>query len=93
MVSPMAVIALPAGVLASGFSEQMRIRREEYREAVEQALEDGITTRERRLLEEVRIRLGLSDEEAAQVLEAAVRGHGTCAHCGKAPELAPAAES
>jgi voltage-gated potassium channel len=84
------MIALPAGVLASGFSEQMRIRREEYREEVEKALEDGrITTRERRLLDEARIRLGLSDEEAAQVLEGAVRGHGTCPHCGKPHGLVP----
>lgn len=77
------MIALPAGVLASGFSEQMRQRREEYREAVEKALEDGrLTKRERHLLEGVRDRLGLSDEEAAQVLEQAVKHPHTCPHCG-----------
>jgi voltage-gated potassium channel len=78
------VIALPAGVLASGFSEQMRIRREEYREAVERALEDGaITRRERRQLDETRLRLGLSEEEASLVLEDAVRHPHPCPHCGK----------
>ena len=77
------MIALPTGVLASGFSEQMRIRREEYREVVEKALEDGqIDRKEKRLLESARERLGLSDEEAAIVLEQAVRGHRTCPHCG-----------
>ena len=78
------MIALPAGVLASGFSEQMRIRREEYRDAVEKALEDGrISRRERRQLEAARVRLGLSDEEAAQVLVAAAHNPAICPHCGK----------
>ena len=77
------MIALPAGVLASGFSEQMRIRREEYRDAVEKALEDGrLSRRERRVLEEARIKLGLSDEEAVQVLEEAAKEHRHCPHCG-----------
>lgn len=77
------MIALPAGVLASGFSEQMRIRREEYREEVETALEDGvISAPERRLLEEARIRLGLSEEEAVMVLEESAKG---CPHCGASP--------
>ncbi len=77
------MIALSAGVLASGFSEQMRIRREEYREVVEKALDDRrITRRERRLLEECRIKLGLSAEEAVQVLESAKEHQGACPHCG-----------
>ena len=77
------MIALPAGVLASGFSEQMRLRREEYREAVERALEDGtITRRERRRLDEVRLHLGLSEEETAAILEQAVKHPGHCPHCG-----------
>ncbi len=83
------MIALPAGVLASGFSEAMRIRREEYREAVERALEDGSLTRtERRLLDDTRHRLGLSEEEAALVLEDAVRHPPTCPHCGKSTHAA-----
>lgn len=77
------MIALPAGVLASGFSEQMRLRREEYREAVERALEDGdIDRRDRRVLDGVRLRLGLSEEEAANILEYAVKHPDTCPHCG-----------
>lgn len=77
------MIALPAGVLASGFSEQIRMRREEYREAVERALEDGaITRRERRHLDDVRLHLGLSEEEAATILEQAVKHPDHCPHCG-----------
>ena len=78
------MIALPAGVLASGFSEQMRVRREEYREAVDRALEDGaITRRERRRLDQARHHLGLSEEEAAVILEHAAKRPDLCPHCGR----------
>lgn len=80
------MIALPAGVLASGFSEQLRLRREQYVDKVEQTLQDGrITRRERRLLEDTREALGLSQEEAARLLHHAVKGGGytTCPHCGE----------
>lgn len=79
------MIALPAGVLASGFSEQMRIRREEYREAVEKALEDGSINRsERRLLERTRRMLQLSEEEASLILRRSAETGHVCPHCGKA---------
>lgn len=79
------MIALPAGVLASGFSEQLRIRREEYREAVERALEDGdLTRQEKRLLDRTRRKLNLTEEEASLILEDAVKHPHTCPHCGKA---------
>ena len=78
------MIALPAGVLASGFSEQMRIRREEYREAVEKALEDGrLNQGGRRLLEQTRRSLQLSDEEASLILRHAVETGSSCPHCGQ----------
>ncbi|MDA8231108.1 MAG: ion transporter [Magnetospirillum sp.] len=79
------MIALPAGVLASGFSEQMRIRREEYRDEVEKALDDGRLTRsERRSLDAARFRLGLSEEEAIMVLEEAAKTMRRCPNCGTA---------
>ncbi len=84
------MIALPAGVLASGFSEQMRIRREEYREAVERALEDGtIDRRDRRRLDESRLHLGLSEDDAIRILETAVRHPTTCPHCGQVVHQKP----
>jgi voltage-gated potassium channel len=78
------MIALPAGVLASGFSEEMRQRREEYQENVEKALtETGqIPRRAKRHLEEVRIKLGLSHDEAAHILERAAESPHHCPHCG-----------
>lgn len=78
------LVALPAGVLASGFSEQMRLRREEYQQRVERALEDGrLTRRERRSLEDLRHELGLTHEDAARILHDAARHrHATCPHCG-----------
>jgi voltage-gated potassium channel len=78
------LVALPAGVLASGFSEEMRIRREEYQQRVERALQDGrLTRRERRSLEDLRHELGLSHDEAERILhESARHRHAVCPHCG-----------
>ncbi|PKU23816.1 ion transporter [Telmatospirillum siberiense] len=79
------MIALPAGVLASGFSEQLRQRREEYLETVDKVVRDGrVTRREKRLLEETRAALGLTPEEAARILEYGVKGGQLhCPHCGE----------
>lgn len=79
------MIALPAGVLASGFSEQLRQRREEYLETVDKVVRDGrVTRREKRLLEETRTALGLSPEEAARILEYGAKGGQLhCPHCGE----------
>lgn len=78
------MIALPAGVLASGFGEQLRKRREEYQETIEKVIHDGcVTPHERLRLEKTRIALGLSPDEAARILEHGVKGgHLTCPHCG-----------
>ncbi len=80
------MIALPAGIMASGFTEHMRLRREEFAEDVEQfAQETGeLTTRQRRRLEAARLALGLTHEEAAHILHHAKRGKGIrCPHCDK----------
>ncbi len=79
------MIALPAGVLASGFSEQLRQRRENYLDAVDKTIHDGrVTRREKRLLEEARTALGLSHEEAVRILEYGVKGGPLhCPHCGE----------
>ena len=78
------LVALPAGVLASGFSEQMRLRREEYQQRVERALVDGrLSRRERRSLEDLRHELGLTHEDATRILHDAARHrHASCPHCG-----------
>ena len=83
------MIALPAGVLASGFSEQLRLRREEYAETVEKVVHGGrVTPRRLRILEETRQSLGLSHEEASNILEHAAKSGGmTCPHCDKPIDL------
>jgi voltage-gated potassium channel len=79
------MIALPAGIMASGFSEQVRLRREDYGKDVERELKGGpLTPTGRHHLEDARIALGLSHEEAAHILERATRGEqSVCPHCGK----------
>lgn len=87
-----AMIALPAGILASGFTEQMRLRREDYREDVERSLKSGnLSPRQRRNLEAERVALGLSREEASHIVKQATeQGAPTCPHCGAV--LTPAAD-
>jgi voltage-gated potassium channel len=79
------MIALPAGVLASGFSEQLRQRRQKYLETADKMVQEGrVTQPEKRLLEETRSALGLSPVEAAQILEYSVKGGQLhCPHCGE----------
>ncbi|MTJ83265.1 MAG: ion transporter [Telmatospirillum sp.] len=80
------VIALPAGVLASGFSERLRRRRQEYLETVDKVVvQDGpLRPREKRLLEATRIALGLSPEEAQSILHYSATGVQLhCPHCGE----------
>jgi voltage-gated potassium channel len=41
MIIGIGIVALPAGILASAFSEQMRLRRVEYEELAQEILEDS----------------------------------------------------
>jgi len=79
------MVAMPAGLLASAFIEEVRERREEYEEEVEEALEDGrLTAEEAETLDQVRARLGLSQRDATFILEEAMRHPpGVCPHCGR----------
>jgi voltage-gated potassium channel len=83
------MIALPSGILASGFSEQLRRARKEYAQHVDDVLDEGVITEsERRELETLRVELGFTEHEAAEILrEAANRGRfpipSYCPHCHK----------
>lgn len=81
------VVALPAGILASGFSDALHRRRNTLRREVNRALEDGaIDQTERTVLQTHGESLSLSDEEVAEILqEDGVSATGTlrCPHCGK----------
>jgi voltage-gated potassium channel len=81
------MVALPAGLLASGFIEELRRRRMEYQSLVQEVLSDQVVTNEEeRRLEESRIALGLSEERAADVMGRETRRSGgrsgACPHCG-----------
>ena len=82
------MVALPAGLLASGFTGALRRRRIEYEEMVEDALKDGVVSEdEEASLKKTKDALGLSDEDAQMILDTFTR-KGTmvaaaCPNCGK----------
>lgn len=81
------LVALPAGLLASGFSEQLHKNKADYRHALEAALEDGIISPEEdRLLKELQEKYDISSEEAEAMIQARLkqlRSHAACCpHCG-----------
>jgi voltage-gated potassium channel len=81
------MVALPAGLLASGFSEQLHQRRQEFEAAVGRMLAGGaITSEEGDELKEIRSRLGLTDHQAAEIVRliAQRHSHARCPHCGGA---------
>lgn len=82
------MVALPAGILASGFSDHLRSRQDAYEDLVDEALEDGTVTREeQKELEADRQRMGLSKEDATRILAKVAKEihekHNVCPHCGK----------
>ncbi len=84
------MVALPAGLLASGFTQKLHQRVTTYETLVERALDDGVVTPdEERELAHARDELGLNDEQVAMVrlieqLRAQDR-HRRCPHCGHMP--------
>ena len=81
------MLALPAGILASGFSTEIRRRDEAYTNALEAALANGkITVNEARELDYLRERLGISEDQAKLLLSSAERDRSShnanaCPHC------------
>ncbi len=85
----MGMVALPAGILASGFSDQLRRRREEYNLKLGAALADGIITEDEQIeLNQLRQQLDLNQEDAELLLRTAsrtvARKLSKCPHCHKA---------
>jgi voltage-gated potassium channel len=80
------MVALPAGLLASGFSDQLHERRLEFEQAVSRILASGtISAEEGDQLRAIRDRLGLSDHQAAEIVRllAHQRRAARCPHCGQ----------
>lgn len=85
------MVALPAGLLAAGFSEQLHLRKRAFESEVHRMLKDGILSAEESgQLETIRDRLGLTDQQAEEIVRLIEQRHGAvlCPHCGK--ELSPA---
>jgi voltage-gated potassium channel len=84
------MVALPAGLLASGFSEQLHQRKSTFEKEARRILHDGvISAAERARLEEMRDKLGLTDHQAAEILGllSSRRVAEHCPNCGHS--LAP----
>lgn len=82
----MGMVALPAGILASGFNAQMQRRRQKFNVLLKQILQDGLVTeQEWSDLEALRTQLGLDKEEAELLIalsEARKDQQPKCPHCG-----------
>jgi len=89
------MVALPAGLLAAGFSEQLHQRKRAFEDEVHRMLDDGvISVDEGDRLEAIRDRLGLTDQQAGEIMHLIKRRQGAviCPHCGHSlvpADLAP----
>ena len=64
------MVALPSGILASAFSEQMRRRRESLQRVIDDALVDGvIDDDEQHTIEEIGASLGLSESQVVDLVK------------------------
>lgn len=82
----MGMVALPAGILASAFSNQLHRRREVYSEELDVVIEDGVVTRvEKSTLDLLQKDLGLSDIDAENLRHHLARypHEITCPRCGE----------
>ena len=81
----MGMVALPAGILASAFSDYVHRSRREYKTKLSQYLRDGdVSDSERKELEQLRLDLGLSPDDAALIFNTATRHVQRkiiCPHC------------
>jgi len=81
--------ALPAGIIASGFTREIARRRELFQTSFREALKDGIIDEtEKRDLEQQRDELGLDEENADTIARSEHAllnklGINACPHCGE----------
>lgn len=87
------MVALPAGILASGFNDLIHRRRREFEHLVEAAAADGVIDRqERRLLDVAAEEMGIEPDEANMLKLRVLAAHQAggprfCPHCGEALHL------
>ncbi len=85
MILGIGLVALPAGMLASRFSEELHQRREEYRKRVDLALQDGrLENQEIIGLKAAQREYMLSDQTVSLIMsEESKRKREICTTCGK----------
>ncbi len=78
-------VALPAGLLASRFSEELKNRKEEFKDLAMKVQKSGeLCDQTKALLENRRKEMCLSKEEAQNIVKyACTKGQGFCPHCGQ----------
>lgn len=92
VVMGMGMVALPTGILAYGFTQEMERRRDVYQDRYSEAMADGVLDeQERAHLEALRLALGLDESQVAGVQEVWRAAAARCPHCGESLAHAPAA--
>jgi len=85
------MVALPTAILASAFSDQLRVRASKYENMADRAYEDGVLTLdEKDELESLREELGIAKGVAEQIIvneekkvaTIKAKQEGQCPHCG-----------
>jgi len=85
------MVALPTGILASGYAQQIKLRSEQYDSSARKALDDGVLSdTEISDLEDLRKDLNLGKHAASQILDARMvnmalsheHAQNMCPHCG-----------
>lgn len=82
------LVALPTGIIASGFANTFRRRRVRYESVLDEALLDGVLTeKENKELYMLREQLDISGEDAEMIYKLALDrlqlDRAPCSHCGK----------
>jgi voltage-gated potassium channel len=81
------MVALPAGILASGFSQELQKRRAEFSQQIRDSLADGsLSNQELENLQDRSDELGIGADEALLMLRKETAGNESplvCPHCGK----------
>lgn len=87
MLCGVGTMALPAGILAARFSEELQSRREVMRGRVISALQDGdLDADERRSIRQLQEQLGLSTDDVERIVklqQQMMSRHKYCPHCGE----------
>jgi voltage-gated potassium channel len=83
----MGMVAIPTGLLASSFSEQMRKRRQSFEDAVHKQINNGLLTPTQYThLDSLRGKLGLTKIEANKIIKIQLTARNSqrfCKHCGQ----------